>query len=123
MARFDIIIHPDGVIEHIHDDAVTALTSQLGEAAITRASHVEPWDELTETQQRQILRKLTNATEHDMHNKWFDDRTPLTKQSMEPFGPFNTRAEALAFEHDWIEKNHLGFTDERTDVSGINPVS
>jgi len=110
-----VIIRPGGVIEHIHDDAITALTSTLGTVKMSRASDVEPWDELSSSAQSQILSQNPGKTPEDFAGKWFVDVARSAAKMDNPpeitaFGPYDSRADALAFEHDWVENVFFGMT-------------
>ncbi len=78
---FVVVIGADGLLKFIHDDDLNGLLDE-GEAAITRASHVEPDG-----------------------RDWFADLAPVLGPKL---GPFSTRRAALRAEHDWLLENHLG---------------
>ena len=76
----DLIVAPSGCIRHIYNDHLDL--SQLGQVAITRASHVEP----------------------DSSGQWRADLSPVGGPIL---GPFTKRAAALAAEVEWLEQNML----------------
>jgi hypothetical protein len=76
-----IVVEDDGRVRFIHDDDLNALLDE-GDARIDRASHVEP-----------------------LGRDWFADLAPVGGPVL---GPFPTRRAALAAEHDWLLKHHLG---------------
>lgn len=77
-----ITIDEDGTVRSIYADELKPMMKSLGECAVTRASHVEP----------------------DGDGKWLVDLTPVDGTIHHGF---DTRAEALAFEIDWLKKNWL----------------
>lgn len=70
-----LIINPGGGMRHIYDEALEL--SELGHAAIARASHVEP----------------------DAAGAWWVDLSPVAGPCM---GPFECRSAALKAEVDWL---------------------
>ena len=75
-----IVVRPEGIIEFIYSDEEIKLL-ELGKATIFRASNVEPEG-----------------------TKWFADMKNVKGPKL---GPFDTRAEALGAEVDWINKYYL----------------
>ena len=75
-----IVIRPDGTARCLYDETIRL--AELGQATITRASHVEP----------------------DEHGQWIADLTPVSGPTL---GPFPTRSAALAAEAQWLEANRL----------------
>lgn len=79
-----IVIAPDGTLQFVYDDALRGLLD-LGEAEITRASHIEP-----------------------RGTRWTIDFAPIAA-ALPPafpreFGQFSTRGEALVHEHAFVEQ-------------------
>jgi len=79
--RFIISFDDQDNLQYIYDDALQFL-EEIGAAVTKRASHVEPTD----------------------HGGWSADMAP---SGGEVLGPFNTRAEALSAETDWLRANVL----------------
>lgn len=77
-----ILITADGTMRHLYRDDLVELDVKLGDRRLARASHVEP-----------------NDTGH-----WTADMQPVGGPVL---GPFLSRAEALACEVNWLERNHL----------------
>ena len=77
-----IVVEPDGEIRYIYDDALREIM-RLGDAVITRASHVEPTEQ----------------------GEWTADMRPSDGPVL---GPFVTREEALQAERRWLEANGFG---------------
>ena len=75
----DIIIDRDGNLKTIYSDDAADLIALVGEATITRASHVEPGN-----------------------GGWMVDMAPVGGPT---FGPFALRADALAAEVAWLQAN------------------
>ena len=75
-----IIIDPDGTIRCLYTEAIDL--AEIGQPAISRASHVEP----------------------DYFGRWFADLAPVGGPTL---GPYATRSEALASEAAWLEANRL----------------
>lgn len=79
-----IMITPDGTVRHIYSDDFVEMDAALNpERNVTRASHVEP----------------------DAEGNWVADMSPVGGPML---GPFIKRAEALACEVNWLERNNLG---------------
>lgn len=72
-----LYIRPNGTIECLYDDAIRPLIDQAAQATIVRVSEVEP----------------------DPHNRWVAD---LTRSQGPCSPPFALRADALAWEVDWV---------------------
>ena len=75
-----LVIDPTGQVRCIYSEVID-LTA-LGQVSICRASHVEP----------------------DEAGQWWVDLSPVAGPRL---GPFTRRAEALATEIDWLERNWL----------------
>lgn len=87
-----VTIRRSNVVEFIHDDRLAGLM-KTGEASIKRASHVEPGD--------------PDKGQNPL--RWYADMAPIKGPVLAgPDGTgFNTRAEALAAEVQWIKINYL----------------
>ena len=81
-----IIITKNGNVRHIHNDDLIEMDARLGFAETKRASHVEPG-------------RFTDGVP-----RWFADMAPVAGPML---GPFAKRAEALACERQWLDRNHL----------------
>ena len=82
-----IIISADGLtIRHIYSDDLVEMDARLGFSETKRVSNVEP------------------GYFTDGITRWFADMSPVGGPEL---GPFNTRAEALAVEVNWLERNNL----------------
>ncbi len=79
----------DGHIRFVYDDELADLLD-LGDAAVCRVSHVEPYDG-SGGDEFAALHK----------NSWTADMRPVDGPVL---GPFKTRAEALAAERAWLTK-------------------
>lgn len=75
----NLYVRPDGTLQAIYDDALNL--QKIGDAAIHRASHVEPAAGLP--------------------NQWTADLTPVGGPVL---GPFTTRRAALAAEIAWLDE-------------------
>ncbi len=84
-----LVITATGTVRCIHSDALPLKT--LGRLQIDRASHVEPTPD----------------------GDWTADLSPVRGPLL---GPFSTRGEALAAEHQWLEAHWLTNPD-----SGVAP--
>lgn len=81
-----IIITPEGRVRHIYSDDLVEMDARLGFSETKRVSNVEP------------------GYFTDGITRWFADMSPVGGSVL---GPFNTRAEALACEVNWLERNNL----------------
>ena len=79
------IVIKNGTVSFIYNDKLAGLTS-LGNTVVKRASHVEP---------------------HSVGGKirWMADLSPVQPGVL--LGPFDTRAEALAAEVQWLENHYI----------------
>jgi hypothetical protein len=75
-----LVIEPGGAVRCIYTEEIDL--AALSSPAIVRASHVEP----------------------DQHGRWLADLSPVNGPCL---GPFETRSEALAAEHSWLETHGL----------------
>ena len=75
-----ITIGPDGNVRCLYGEIIDL--AEIGQTAITRASHVEP----------------------DDAGRWVADLSPVSGPML---GPFPTRSQALAAEAAWLEANRL----------------
>lgn len=102
-----IVIESDGTTRMIDSPLVAAL--QLGVAAKRRASHVLPANHLL----RSVFRRLRDRYGETGVVAWFTRRWPcrwiadLSPVSGPSFGPFRHRADAIAAEVDWLDRNWL----------------
>lgn len=76
----DLIVDNKGLVRCIYDEGIHL--AALGSVDIKRASHVEPTPD----------------------GQWTADLSPVAGPSL---GPFTLRSEALAAEHQWLERNWL----------------
>ena len=76
----DLVVNPLGLVRAIYGEALDL--AALGRPVITRASYVEP----------------------DASGRWLADLSPVGGPLL---GPFDRRSEALAAEHDWLERHWL----------------
>ena len=77
-----IFVRPGGTVEFLYEDGLRPLL-ELGEATITRASHVEPAPD----------------------GRWTADLSPRGGPLL---GPFTLRQEALDAERTWLEAHLRG---------------
>jgi len=82
------VIIKNGTISFIYNDAMKPFLD-LGDAKVTRASHVEPM-----------------ATGEGV--KWTADMSPSNGPLLGANGEFDTRQEALDAEVEWLNNHHLG---------------
>lgn len=75
-----IVIRPDGSARCVYSEAFDL--HALGRLDIARGSHVEP----------------------DPSGQWFADLSPVSGPRL---GPFSHRSDALAAEHDWLDRHWL----------------
>ena len=75
-----LLVQPDGTVRAIYQEAIDL--GVLGRPTIARSSHVEP----------------------DGEGRWLADLKPVGGPVL---GPFDRRSEALAAEHDWLERHWL----------------
>ncbi len=73
------IVIVDGVTKFIYSDEVATALKHHGDLSIRRASHVEPTED----------------------GRWTADMSPVHGPVL---GPFETRAEALAAETEWLSE-------------------
>lgn len=78
-----MIVDQNGVSRFIFSDEAAAVAREVGTLTIRRASHVEPT--------------------HD--GRWAADMGPVCPGVS--LGPYDTRAEALAAEREWLEMNDV----------------
>ena len=81
-----IFVRPDGTVEFLYEDSLRPLL-ELGQATITRASHVEPAPD----------------------SRWTANLSPHGGPVL---GPFTLRQEALDAERAWLELHLLGALPE-----------
>ena len=100
-----ITIRTDGTIQALHDDRLIGLYRQ-GQTTLRRASHVEPWEELSEdaVEWLKANRGIDLNAGEELNADWWADLQPVNGGVL---GPFTTRTAALAAEEDWINKNIL----------------
>jgi hypothetical protein len=79
----EIIVAPNGMLRFIYDDDVASMLQDIGSLTITRASYVEPAEE---------------------GGRWMVDLAPVGGPV---YGPYATRAEALAEEVGWIKSHSI----------------
>jgi hypothetical protein len=91
-----LIVTPTGAVRCLYDEALDLFA--LGRPVIRRGSHVEPIDE----------------------GGWTADLSPVGGPVL---GPFNSRAEALAAERDWLEQNWLAPPAPRHGPEHYGPAS
>lgn len=82
--EYDVFIRPDGTICALYYDELKPLL-ECGDAEVKRASHVDP--EMT-----------------DSGLKWFVDLAPSDGPKL---GPFETRADAIDAEIQWLTENRM----------------
>jgi hypothetical protein len=81
-----LLIAPDGTLRFIYSDTLAKLFFSEGKVSTRRASHVEPEG-----------------------NRWVADLSPVGGPRL---GPFDTRAEALTAERDWLLEHHIPFPNK-----------
>lgn len=93
-----------GVARFIHSDAAMALLAPIGDVSMRRASHVDPWVELSEQARHAFIAQHGAQDVYALREKWFADLSPVGGHTA---GPFDTRQAALDYEADWINRNAL----------------
>jgi len=107
-----------GTMEFIHSDQAVGLLGNLGDVSMRRASHVEPWSQLSQVAIDNFIADnkdapinlafgvfpMPDGTEIKLASAWFADMSPVGGRTL---GPFATKAVALAEEVKWIESNAL----------------
>jgi hypothetical protein len=78
--KCELLIMPDGQVRFLYDDALAPLL-HVGQAALFRASHIEP-----------------------IGSAWFADLSPVEGPTL---GPFSLRADALHAEQEWLSAHYL----------------
>lgn len=108
----NVVVGKDGTVQFLHDDVAASLLQGLGPVSTKRASHVEPYSELSPAAQyivRCRAHPCPDNWEEHFAGRWFADLGPSNGPVA---GPFDTRTGALAFEKQWIEEHVLGVTSE-----------
>ena len=126
MAKQQIIIPRDGIatgaqkVRAIYSPLTASLLGAMGETAMRRASHVEPWSELSDTAKSWLLQSgrmylvdigipmrwqaLIASTDEKPDNKWWADLLPVDGPVL---GPFDTNTEALDAEVVWLKEHNI----------------
>jgi hypothetical protein len=81
-----LVVAPGGVVRAVYSETIDLAV--LGRPTIRRASYVEP----------------------DQQGCWSADLSPVGGPTL---GPFRSRSEALAAEHEWLTLNWLACTASR----------
>ena len=104
--REEIIVSTKGVARGIVSPLVERVAAKLGTPEIERASHVEPWNELSAKAQSEVFKHDTMpAILAAVQGKWFADL--LKQEGGSVLGPFDTRQEALAAEETWLRERNI----------------
>lgn len=103
-----VLIRPTGEITYISNDQVNAAMRKVGELNIRRASEVEAAEDLPAPTLAELLGTWNPAAMADWRKKhqgtWFADM----RRSGGPIqGPFTDRAEAIAWEVEWLNARQL----------------
>ncbi|TXH57746.1 MAG: hypothetical protein E6Q97_03915 [Desulfurellales bacterium] len=105
-----LVISPEGVVVHTHDDTLSAITARLGEQSIRRASHIDRWDDLSPAAQQAYADTYAISLPPGddvlatLRTRWFVDLLP----SGGPVCTFSTRGAALSYETDWLRARDSG---------------
>ena len=114
-----VAVAADGTtMEFIHSDAAVGLLGGLGEVSMRRASHVEPWANLSIPARTNFIAdnkdapiclafgafQMPDGTTLKLAASWFADMSPVGGRTL---GPFPTKTAALSAEVEWIERNAL----------------
>ncbi len=75
-----LVVKPDGAVRCIYNEVIDL--HAIGKPVIRRASHVEP----------------------NENGQWMADLSPVGGPQL---GPFATRSQALAAEHQWLQQHWL----------------
>lgn len=124
----EIIISADGAeLRHLHDDNVTAMTAEVGDQTIRRASHVEPTAELSPKTIERVWDRdhpgglpegdETGPDDVIPPNKWWADMAPVGGPVL---GPFDGRQQALDEEVAWLRANNIPACRECGENDGNN---
>ena len=92
MSKVQIFIAPDAQVRHVHNDALTPVTSKLGATSVRRATNVEPYADLS-TDAKSWL-QVRDVVIPDTVS-WFADMLLIGGDVL---GPFATRDQALEAE-------------------------
>jgi hypothetical protein len=119
MSDAEIIITPDGTTaRHIHSDELTAMTAELGDQTIRRASNVEPTSELSplavltalggeppkDAANYAVSHATTESYRERLPAAWWADMYPVGGPVL---GPFGTRQLALDEEVKWLREHNI----------------
>lgn len=95
MRKISVRITKEGTIIYIPSKDLKV--EHAGPRNLKRASHVEPWSELSIAARNVIRSKMLNRFFTD--DDWFADLTPLGGGVV---GPFSSREDALLAENTWL---------------------
>jgi hypothetical protein len=87
-------------IRAIYTPEVQKIAEGIGEVTMTRASHVEPGNELSEEARKWLNLELEDVVD----NKWYADMLPVDGPVL---GPYDDRDTALAEEVKWLNDNNI----------------
>lgn len=89
-------INRRGQLRAIYSPLVADIATAVGgEISIRRASHVEPWSELSDAAKQAVPPDARTASSV----AWYVDLTPVSGPVL---GPFTTREAALEIEKAWL---------------------
>lgn len=96
-----------GEMAFIYDDRWAGLLNE-GPSTVQRASHVEPYAELSDEAKAWLrTNRGMDPGDDQAAMDWWADMSPSTHGPGPVLGPYTTRAEALKAEVDWINENVL----------------
>jgi hypothetical protein len=111
VSQFEIIVESDGTGRYLVEEGADDVLAPFGEKVATwRNSHVETWSSLSSAAQQAAVDSVPMlATEADLQqfaNLWWADMCPVGGPVL---GPFDTRADALMAERQWLMANELPY--------------
>ncbi len=93
-------------VRGLYDPIVDKVIGRLGDKKTTRASHVEPGNELSTEALRWLMRREISPSLPASANKWWADMLPVGGPVL---GPWATREDALEAEESWLHEHHIPY--------------
>jgi len=125
MSTLTLVIGKDGTMRHLSDDATDAFADGLGTVSdVRRASRVEVWRDLPEETKAKMVKPAHQAHTGDIvlidGKPWQKGIGPVANAfwcDLSPskgpvFGPYKSRARAVAVEHAWLAEHGMPLPTE-----------